>query len=431
MAMAGSLVSLLPLSPAMVYLGAGVVLGPAAFAVVDLHPLEDAELIERIAEVVVLLSLLTAGLKLRIPLRHRRWVAPVLLATVAMSLTVGAVALVGVLALGLPLGAAIVLGGILAPTDPVLASDVQTADPWDRDRLRFTLAGEAGLNDGTAFPFVLLGLGVLGAEQVGTTGLEWVSRDVVWAVSAGIVVGAVLGTLVGRLVLHLRRERQQGLGREELLALGLLALTYGGAELVGAYGFLAVFAAGIALRRVEWRASDEAEGAPEPEEVAGVASDPEAAMRHETAPAYMAHVVLGFTEQLERAAEAFVVTLVGVLVLVLDPPGEALWFVPLLFVAIRPAAVLLTLAPLRPRRHDVLLASWFGIRGVGSIFYLAFALVSGALEPADAELVTALVLTTVAASIVVHGISTTPLMRHREEHEARRSPEPEIATELG
>jgi NhaP-type Na+/H+ or K+/H+ antiporter len=439
MAMSGSVVGRLPVSPAMVYLGAGVCLGPAVLGVVVLHPIDDARLVERVAELVILISLLTAGLKLRTPLRHRRWVAPVLLASVAMALTAGGVALVGALVLGLPVGAAILLGAILAPTDPVLASDVQTADPWDRDRLRFTLTGEAGLNDGAAFPLVLLGLGVLGANELGPFGLHWLAADVLWAVPAGIACGALLGVGVGRLVLHLRQRHREALGRDELLMLGLLALTYGTAELIGAYGFLAVFAAGVALRRVEWRASGEqddpdadadsdvdrdgvddvVDDAPPAERVAAQAADPDAAVRPETAPAQMAHLVLRFSEQVERVAEAVVVGLVGILLLALPVPAAAFWLAPLLFVVIRPAAVLLTLAPLRPRRREALLAAWFGIRGVGSVYYLAFAIVSGVLSPDDTAEVAGLVLAVVAASIVVHGVSVTPLMRRRDRQQVR------------
>ena len=127
----------------------------------------------------------------------------------------------------------------------------------------------------------------------------------------------------------------------------------------------------------------------------------------------MAHLVLRFSEQVERVAEAVVVGLVGVLLLVLPVPASALWLAPLLFVVIRPAAVLLTLAPLRPAPREALLAAWFGIRGVGSVYYLAFALVSGTLAAEDAVEVTGLVLAVVAASIVVHGISVTPLMTLR------------------
>ena len=410
MAMSGSLVSRLPLSPAMVYLAAGMLLGPAAFAIIALDPLEDAELVERIAEAVVLLSLLTAGLKLRTPLGHRRWLAPVLLATVAMSLTVGAVTLVGVLALGLPLGAAIVLGAILAPTDPVLASEVQTADPWDRDRLRFTLTGEAGLNDGTAFPFVMLGLGMLGLHDLGAAGWKWAAVDVAWAVAAGLAVGAAAGTLVARLVLYLRKTHKEAVGLDEFLSLGLLSLAYGLAVLLHAYGFLAVFAAGVALRRVEARHGGDA-----PRDVSGAAAaapaggESGAATDPETAPAYMAQAVLGFNAQLERICEVGVVVLVGALLSPSRLPRDALWFVPLLFLVVRPIAVLAGLAGMRLGPGQRPLICWFGVRGVGSVYYLAYTVVHG-VGGELAERMSGLVMVVVAASVVAHGTSVTPLM---------------------
>src|SRR5919206_497446 len=130
----------------------------------------------------VLISLFTAGLKLRTALTDHRWRLPVRLAVESMIVTVGLITLVGVVGLGLPLGAAVLLGAILAPTDPVLASDVQVEGPTDQDRLRFGLTGEAGLNDGTAFPFVMLGLGLIGLHELGQAGWRWFAVDVVWAV---------------------------------------------------------------------------------------------------------------------------------------------------------------------------------------------------------------------------------------------------------
>jgi NhaP-type Na+/H+ or K+/H+ antiporter len=172
-----------------------------------------------------------------------------------MTLTVGMITLVGAFLLHLPWGAAILLGAILAPTDPVLASDVQVATPGDRDRLRFSLTGEAGLNDGTAFPFVMLGLGLLGLHPLGACGWRWLAVDVGWAVLGGLAVGGVLGTLVGRLVLYLRRAHQEAVGRDDFLVLGLITLSYGSALLLHTYGFLAVFAAALALRRIEMHES--------------------------------------------------------------------------------------------------------------------------------------------------------------------------------
>src|SRR5687768_4175881 len=165
MALAGTLVRRLPLTASLLYLGVGMALGPWGAGLIRLDALRWAPLLERVAEVAVIVSLFTAGLKMRVPLRDGRWWLPVRLASVSMVVTVGLVALAGVYGLGLNWGAAILLGAILAPTDPVLASDVQLAHPGDRDRLRFSLTGEAGLNDGAAFPFVMLGLILLGLHE--------------------------------------------------------------------------------------------------------------------------------------------------------------------------------------------------------------------------------------------------------------------------
>jgi NhaP-type Na+/H+ or K+/H+ antiporter len=325
-----------------------------------------------------------------------------------MVVTVALVAAAGVVGLGLPLGAAVLLGAVLAPTDPVLASDVQVAHAGDRDRLRFSLTGEAGLNDGAAFPFVLLGLGLLGLHELGAFGGRWLAVDVAWAGVAGLGVGWLLGQLVGRLVLYLRRAHREAVGLDDFLGLGLIGLAYGAALLLHAYGFLAVFAAGLALRGIERQAA----GGRPPADVRALAAAgaaEEVATDPARAPAYLAQAVLGFNEQLERIAEVAVVVLLGALLLSRALAAEALWLAPLLFLAIRPAAVWIGLlgAPVaRPQRR---LIGWFGIRGVGSLYYLAYAITHG-LPPELAERLAALTLPLVAASIIAHGVSVTPLM---------------------
>jgi len=152
MALTGTTLQRLPLTTALMYLGVGWVLGGRALGLMAVNSITDAALLERVTELAVLIALFTAGLKRRTPLHAGQWILPLRLAVGAMMLTVGLVALVGVVLLHLPVGAALLLGAILAPTDPVLASDVQVTHPGDRDRLRFSLTGEAGLNDGTAFP---------------------------------------------------------------------------------------------------------------------------------------------------------------------------------------------------------------------------------------------------------------------------------------
>lgn len=414
MALSGTVLARLPLSTAMLYLGVGVAVSPIGLGWAHVAPLDHPKLLEHLAEGVVLVSLFTAGLKLSHGLRDRRWLLPLRLATLSMVVTVGAIALVGWWLVGLPIGAAVLLGAVLAPTDPVLASDVQVKEPTDRDQLRFALTGEGGLNDGTAFPFVMLGLGLLGLHELGTSGWRWFAVDVVWAVAAGLGVGAGLGIVVGKLVLHLRREHQEAVGLDDFLALGLIALAYGAAILLHAYGFLAVFAAGVALRQlveaqtpadVSPAAAQQAAALPDRTAADAMAVDP----KH--APAYMAHAVLGFNEQLERIGEVAAVVVIGMLLWGVEwrHALDAWWFVPLLLLVIRPLSVAVGLWGSRVHRDRRRLIGWFGIRGIGSLYYLMYAVTHGLPQPLAQQL-TALTLSVVVASIVVHGISVTPLM---------------------
>jgi NhaP-type Na+/H+ or K+/H+ antiporter len=223
---------------------------------------------------------------------------------------------------------------------------------------------------------------------------------------------------VGRLVLYLRATHREAVGLDDFLALGLIALAYGTALLLGGYGFLAVFAAGLALRRIELRASH---GENPPEDVLVAASSAEAeklATDPEKASAYMAQAALGFTEQLERIGEAAVVLLLGGMLSASLLPPAAVWFIPLLFLVIRPAAVYAGAIGSRCTPAQRRLIAWFGIRGIGSVYYLTYAMQHG-LPEALGRTLAALVLATVAVSVVVHGISVTPLMRRY----ARRSPD--------
>lgn len=423
MALGGTVLARLPLSTAMLYLVVGVAVSPVLLGWTGFGPLTHTVLMERLTEVVVLVSLFTAGLKLSHGLGDRRWLLPVRLATTSMVVTVGCITLVGWILLGLPIGAAVLLGGLLAPTDPVLASDVQVQEPGDRDQLRFALTGEGGLNDGTAFPFVMLGLGLLGLHDLGTAGWRWLAVDLAWAVAAGIGVGAGLGVATGRLVLYLRREHKEAVGLDDFVALGLIALAYGIALLLHAYGFLAVFAAGVALRNLVQRESGSADASRDAVEKATALPDRSMAetlaVDRQHAPAYMAHAVLGFNEQLERIGEVAVVVTIGALLWAVPWQADALWFVPLLLVVIRPLSVAIGLAGTSTVRSRRWLIGWFGIRGIGSLYYLMYAVNHG-LAPALAERLTGLALAAVVASIVVHGISVTPLMAAYERRLAAR-----------
>jgi NhaP-type Na+/H+ or K+/H+ antiporter len=372
-------------------------------------PLQSATLLEHAAEIAVIVSLFTTGLKLRVPLRDKMWTVPVRLAFVSMAITVALVALAGVYILGLPLGAAIVLGAVLAPTDPVLASDVQLESATDTDRLRFSITGEAGLNDGTAFPFVMLGLGLLGLHELGDWGWRWLAIDVVWAIAGGLALGAAGGMVVGKLVIYLRREHKEGIGADEFLALGLIAAVYGGALLTHTYGFLAVFAAGLALRSLERHHTGE-EAAQEKLEEALIGKKEELATHPEKAPMHMAESLLGFNEQMERVLEVGLVLLVGAMLTPEFVSWRDLWFAPVLFLVIRPLAVFLGGSGKHVGRVQRGLICWFGIRGIGSVYYLMYSLGQGVPQELATRLVS-LTLCVISVSVVAHGISAAPLMK--------------------
>jgi NhaP-type Na+/H+ or K+/H+ antiporter len=418
MALAGTTVQRAPVTASMFYLAAGAALGPWGAGLLRVDAVDDAAMLERLTEIAVIISLFTAGLKLRLPVSDRRWYAPVLLATLAMGLTIGGVAAYAISVLALPVGAAVLLGALLAPTDPVLASDVQVAHEHDAEPVRFGLTGEAGLNDGSAFPFVMLGLGLMGTHAIGAYGWRWIAVDLVWAVAAGLAVGTLCGAGIGKLVIYLRRVHREAVGLDEFLALGLIALSYGIALLVHAYGFLAVFAAGLSVRRIE---RQHAELTPGADVERAAASTEEDATGPRTAPAHMARSVLEFNEQLERLGEVAVVVVVGALLAHVEVTAPHIVLALVLFLVIRPAATMLALFPLRLSAPQRAFMAWFGVRGVGSIYYLAYALTHGVPGTAGRELAD-VTLVVVAGSIVLHGISVTPLMqRYSEAEGAARS----------
>lgn len=393
----------LPVCASAIYLFAGYLLGPEVSGLLALTLGTDAVLMERLTEAAVLISLFAVGLRLRAPVRDALWRTPLVLATLAMLITIGLVTGLG-LALGLSLGGAVLLAAVLAPTDPVLASEVQVRDERDSDRLRFSLTGEGGLNDGAAFPFVMLALGLLGLHELGQGGWRWWGIDLVWAVVGGVAIGWTLGFIFSRAVVYLRREREQALGMESFLTLGLIALAYGLALAAHTYGFLAVFFAGLAMRQVE-RADNRQAGA--------------SAGRPAQASAYMAKAVLDFTLDVEKLAELTVMLLVGSL---LTPaaftPVSLAVALGLIFVA-RPIAVYASTWSLPLSATQRRLAAWFGVRGVGSMYYLSFAVAHG-VAGETAAFVTDAVLVTIVLSVLLHGSTATPIMRfYRRARRAR------------
>ncbi|GHE19759.1 cation:proton antiporter [Halomonas urumqiensis] len=390
-----------PATSAIVYLLIGSIVGPMGFALFHFNPLEESALLELLTEIAVLISLYCAGVKMPAPVTFKRWRNPLQLAVVSMSLTVGLVALFGYYWLALPLGAAVLLGAVVAPTDPVLATEVQVRHADDSDELRFALTCEAGMNDGSAFPFVMLGLGLLGLHDLGDAGWRWLAVDVLWASGAGIGIGILAGMGVGWLVERIRAHFSTVTFLESFLGLGLIAFAYGISLLVDAWGFLAVFSAAVALRHTELK-------------LAGLKQDYSAPVEpgQEGKPLPLADLHISesslvFNEHLERLSEIVLVLLIGGSLFWDSWSWRAVGFAAFVFFVARPVSVHLgllgTRSPMRLRN----LAGWFGVRGIGSLYYLMYAIQHGLPEEIALELIH-LTLAVVALSIVVHGVSVKP-----------------------
>ena len=429
MALSSALIQRLPISTAAIYLGFGCAIGPWGLDLLRIDLSNNAPWIERLTEIAVILSLFIGGLRLRLPLRHLAWRAAYRLASVVMVATIAGIALCAWLLLDLHPALALLLGAILAPTDPVLASSVTVGHSQDNDRLRYALSGEAGLNDGAAFPFVVLGLLLLGPVSISQI-VGWGGLRLLWAVPAGLALGYGLGRLVGAAAISLRARHRDTAAPTDFLALALIALAYSSATAIGAWGFLAVFAAGIGLRHAEVvtvREDPHPQAKQKPAEAhppAETLVSPNTVSEQQIAqPAVAAGVlvaeVFSFGDTLERMLEVLLVVIVGIsLANHWDPRGFILAVA--LIVVVRPAATLLLLARTPTTGLQRILLGWFGIRGIGSVYYLAFALTHGVQSAAGQELAD-MTISIVAASIVVHGLTSQPLMAWYDRRHSKRS----------
>ena len=397
----------LSLTPATIYLAIGIALGPSVFDAFHFNPFKQAHLLEILAEIVVLLSLFIAGMKMPVPVTWLEWRVPVRLAFLSMTISVALTAVFAYYVLALPLGAAILLGGILAPTDPVLASDVQIRHMGDKDPLRFTLTSEAGMNDGTAFPFIMLGLAMLGAPASYELFGFWMLKDVLWSTVSALVVGVMMGHLLVRIVRKQRIFSSEGPLLDDFLGLGLIGLVYGVCLLLEAWGFLAVFAAAISLRQSELKLA----GIHAPAQDADAAPDAPA-HTEESLPEHsqpMSEGSLLFKEPLERLCELVLVLLLGGMLFLDSWSLRAVGLALFLFAVVRPVSVFLGLpgsgAPFRLK----MLVGWFGVRGIGSMYYLMFAIVFGLPEDLAIELIH-ITLIVIVLSIIIHGLTVKPMM---------------------
>ena len=394
---------------AIIYLAVGVLVGPTALNLFHFNPLKESALLEVLTEVAVLISLFSAGVKMPVPFTLARWRAPIMLATVSMTITVAAVAAFAYYVLNLPLGAGVLLGAIVAPTDPVLATDVQIRHPGDHDQLRFTITCEAGMNDGSAFPFVMLGMGMLGLHEIGDYGINWLLVDVLWATLSGIAIGVVAGVALARLGWKLRSKPHKHELMDDFLGLGLIGVVYGLTTLVNGWGFLAVFFAAVALRQTELKLAKAAQVAfdsSKTQQSARAAGKMQAELEP---PETVSEGSLVFKEHLERLSEVMLVLLIGGSLYLNSWTWEAVWLALFLFVIARPVSVIVGLLGTKTSWRIRGMTGWFGVRGIGSLYYLMYAIENGLPEALSLQLIQ-MTLIVVTLSILLHGTSVKPLM---------------------
>lgn len=370
----------LPLSYALIYLIVGVLLGSYGFGIIKIRP--DAQFLERISEFVVIVSVFGCGLKINRPLKLWAWQSTIRLIGLLMPLSIADTAAIAHYALGMGWGAAVLLGAILAPTDPVLASEVQLAHVKDKDELRFALTSEGGLNDSLAFPFVYFGIYLFTKPDLDSWFFDWVAIDLVWAIAAGIIMGILVARAIVWLDRVLQKRRQADDLLEDFIALSIILLTYSLTELVNGYGFLAVFVAGLIVQN-------------------SYSCDREKRMQQ-----------LEFTEQIEKLLEVAAIVILGTVLLfapMVEHGGKSLLTAGLIFLVVRPIGVWISFIGSDLPKKTRSLMGWFGIRGLGSIYYLTYALGKG-VKGNVAEEISWITFTVVVLSIIFHGITAAPLM---------------------
>lgn len=361
----------LPVTGPLVALLLGAAIGPDALGLVEAD--HELTLLHGASEVLLAISLVAVAL--RYPVRDLRTVVrpSALLATVGMVGTALAGGLIAWWVLDLEVEHALLLGAILAPTDPVLASSVITGDPAEEalpGRLRRTLSTESGANDGLGWPLVLVGIALVVGHDVGPTLLE-IAYGLVVAVAVGVVVGWSAGRMVGRLD-DLHELEPSALF---VAALALAVAVLGLVNLAGGDGVLGVFAAGLAYNR----AAGESTVAEEREVEEGV-------NQLLVLPLF---VLLGVVLPWGSWGQHWVQLVLFLLAL------TALRRLPVVFALRRAAGI---------GRLDAAFLGWFGPAGVASLFYLAMSRIEGVRDP----LLWAAATAAIAFSTVLYGATAAP-----------------------
>lgn len=386
------------ISYSIIYVLAGIIMYRFFPGVLpDPDPVKNNHVAMRLSEMVVIISLMGTGIKIDRRFTFKNWSSPLRLIFIAMLVCIAAAAYLGYNLLGLDLASAILLGAVLAPTDPVLASDVQVGPPNNgkKSETKFSLTAEAGLNDGMAFPFTWLAI-ILATRAAGENGdlLNWFGYHLVYKIGAGLIIGIVLGRLVGYLVFRVSEKFSFFQTQDGFLAISLTLVVYGITELAHGYGFVAVFVCAYTLRHFE--------------------------KEHEY------HDELhSFTDQAERLLVAVLLILFGGALAtgILNALTWKMVIFSLLFLlVIRPVGAYLSIAFSNFHIKEKLAISFFGIRGMGSVFYLAFAVKEAKFSTVN-EL-WAILAFTILISVIIHGLTATPIMKHlKQKVERGKTPE--------
>lgn len=365
------------ISFSVIYVLLGVVLYSIFDFLPDPNPARHEQYTMHFTEMVVIISLMGTGLKIDQRFSFKSWQIPFRLIFITMLLGIVMVTVLGWWAFELEWASALLLGAVLAPTDPVLASDVQVGPPHEDevDNARFSLTAEAGLNDGTAFPFVWLAitLSIIAGGKGDASIAEWVWYDLFYRIIAGVASGFILGKILAYLLFTLPEKRKFFLTREGFVALSATLVVYGLTEIIHGYGFIAVFVCALTLRHYE--------------------RDHKYHRKlHE------------FTDQIERILLAIILILFGgsLVTGILSKLtwGMALFGIIFIFL-IRPLTAYIAMAGSKLHFKEKLVISFFGIRGIGSFFYLAFAVNEAYFNKSD-EL-WAIVAFIVLISVLIHG----------------------------
>lgn len=380
----------LPLSLPIICVGVGAALfSVEPFSGWAPHPEKTPTLVERAAELIVIVSLMGAGLKIERALGWRSWNVTWRLLGVAMPITIFLVMLLGHQLLGLGLATALLLGGALAPTDPVLAGDVQIEHDENEEEAeaKFALTSEAGLNDALAFPFIHLAiaLAAVGGSQAKVL-TDWVLEDVVWKLGVGTALGWAFGWLIGWIIYRLPPGTRLSRTGDGFIALGATLSVYGATEFAHGYGFLAVFIAGLMIRR--------------------------AAQGHN-----FNKRLHDFADESERLLMMLLLLLFGGMLaagLLAGIGWEEMVFAALMLLVIRPLAGWISLLGVQRPKLELAIIAFFGIRGLGSVYYLSYGFNHGSFEYEYSLWGTVGLI--IAASILMHGVLVTAALNRLGHH---------------